>query len=190
MAPTAIPRRQFGRESPVVPLAGPASVLSGRGLHPTSSILAVDGFVESYAASRTPGVAKVVLADRALYRKLFWPTLAAIQELGGSATRQEVLSKVASPFTDDEQAETMPNGRTSRLRYYTSWNLTRLIRVGVVDNSRQGVCALSERGRAIAEADIDALWEEMRAAYRTLRQERQSTRPGLGRRLASRCARP
>jgi restriction system protein len=114
-----------------------------------------------------------MLADRPLYRELFWPTLRAIQELGGSATRQEILAKVASPFTEDEQAETMRNGRTSKLHYYTSWNLTRLKRVGVVDNSKQGVWTLTEQGRAITEDDIDALWEQMRAAYRKLRQERR-----------------
>jgi restriction system protein len=114
----------------------------------------------------------VTLADRPLYRELFWPTLRAIQELGGSATRQEVLAKVASPFSEDEQAETMPNGRTSRLHYYTSWNLTRLKRVGAIDNSKQGVWTLTERGRGIGEGDADALWEEMRAAYRKLRMQR------------------
>jgi restriction system protein len=115
----------------------------------------------------------VTLANRPLYRELFWPTLRAIQELGGSATRQEVLAKVASPFTEDEQAETMPNGRTSRLHYYTSWNLTRLKRVGAIDNSKQGVWTVTDRGRSIKEDDVDALWEETRAAYRKLRLERQ-----------------
>jgi restriction system protein len=115
----------------------------------------------------------VTLADRPLYRELFWPTLRAIQDLGGSATRQEVLAKVASPFTEDEQAEIMPNGRTSRLHYYTSWNLTRLKRVGAIDNSKQGVWTVTERGRGIKGDDVDALWEEMRAAYRKLRLERQ-----------------
>ena len=32
---------------------------------------------------------------------------------------------------------------------------------------------LTERGRGITEGDVDALWEEMRAAYRRLRLERQ-----------------
>ena len=117
----------------------------------------------------------MTLANRPLYRELFWPTLRAIQELGDSATRQELLAKVAAPFTEDEQAETMPNGRTSRLHYYTSWNLTRLKRVGAIDNSKQGVWTLTERGRGISEDDVDALWEEMRAAYRKLRLERRAS---------------
>jgi restriction system protein len=114
----------------------------------------------------------MALTDRPLYRELFWPTLKAIQDLGGSATRQEVLTEVASHFTVDEQAEVMPNGRTPRLHYYTSWNLTRLKRVGALDNSQQGVWAVTDRGRKITESDIESLWEEMRDAYRKLRQER------------------
>lgn len=117
----------------------------------------------------------MTLTDRPLHRDLFWPTLHAIQDLGGSATRQEVLSKVASAFTEGEQAELMPNGRTSRLHYYTSWNLTRLKRVGVIDNSEQGIWAVTRRGRDVKEVDIADLWDEMRAAYRMLRLERQQS---------------
>jgi len=118
------------------------------------------------------------LTDQPIYRDLFWPTLQAIQELGGSGTRQEVLSKVASGFTEDEQAEMMPNGRTSRLHYYTSWNLTRLKRIGLIDNSRHGVWAVTERGRGVDADDIDALWEENRVAYRQLRQQRRARSHG------------
>lgn len=131
------------------------------------------------SAIRAPDPERTVpLANRPLYRELFWPTLHAIQQLGGSATRQEVLTAVASRFTEEEQAETMPNGRTSRLHYYTSWNLTRLKRVGAIDNSEQGVWTLTERGRSIVESDVDTLWEEMRAAYRQLRRERKQADDG------------
>ena len=106
------------------------------------------------------------LSDQPIYRELFWPTLLAIRELGGSGTRQEVLAEVASQFSEAEQAEMMPNGRTSRLYYYTGWNLTRLKRIGLIDNSRQGVWALTERGRGVTEDDIEALWEEDQVAYR------------------------
>jgi restriction system protein len=110
-----------------------------------------------------------------MHRVLFWPTLRSIQELGGSATRREILAKVASDFSEAEQAEMMPNGRAPRLHYYTSWNLTRLKRVGVVDNSQQGVWTLTERGRGVREDQTDALWDEMRAAFRDLRAERDQT---------------
>lgn len=66
------------------------------------------------------------LPDRPLYRDLFWPTLKAIQGLGGSATRQEVFAKAIEigGYSEDQQAAVMPNGRTSRLAYYVSWSLT------------------------------------------------------------------
>jgi restriction system protein len=97
-----------------------------------------------------------------------WPTLHAIQELGGSASRQEVFAKVASGFPEGEQAEMMPNGRSSRLHYCTGWSLTGLKRDGVIDNLRQGVWALTERGRGMTEAQIDTLWDEMRVALQSL----------------------
>ena len=61
-------------------------------------------------------------------------------------------------FDDDAQADMMPNGPDSRLSYYAGWNLTRLKRIGLIDNSNQGVWALTERGRHTTEADIDELW--------------------------------
>lgn len=117
-------------------------------------------------------LAAVPLTERPIYRELFWPTLQAIQELGGSATRREVLAKVASRFSEADQAEMMPNQRVSRLHYYASWNLTRLKRVGAIENSRQGVWTLTDRGRSLTEKDADALWDEMLVAYRVLRAER------------------
>ena len=110
--------------------------------------------------------------ENPIYR-LLWPTIRAIKDLGGSATRQEVLAKVASGFAQREQAEMMPNGRTSRIHYYTGWTLTALKRVGVLENSRQGVWALTDRGRSLTEEDTDALWQEVRTAYRPLRDERR-----------------
>ena len=110
------------------------------------------------------------LTDRPLYRELFWPTLKVIQDLGGSATRQEVKAEVARHYSDEDQAEMMPNGRTSRLHFYTGWALARLRYAGAVDNSRQGVWALTERGRAATEDDVDDLWQQMLDAGRAQRQ--------------------
>lgn len=109
--------------------------------------------------------------DRVTPRDVFWPTLRAIQELGGSATRQELLAKVASMFTEAAQADMMPNGRESRVQYYAGWNLTRLKRIGLIDNSQQGVWALTERGRRTTEDEIDELWQEANLAFRDLRRE-------------------
>jgi restriction system protein len=110
----------------------------------------------------------------ALYRDLMWPTIHAVQVLGGSGTRQEIRAKAVEigGYTEEQQAEMMPNGRTSRLYYYVSWNLTRFKRIGLLDNSGGGVWSLTERGATATESDVPALHEEMVRAYRELRKER------------------
>ena len=69
----------------------------------------------------------------------------------------------------------MPNGRTTKIAYHVGWNLTRLKRIGLADNSQRGVWALTERGRKATEEDVPALWEERRVAYRQLRRERAAS---------------
>ncbi len=70
----------------------------------------------------------------------------------------------------------MPNGRTSRLAYYVSWSLTRLKRVGLVDNSQRGVWSLTERGQHASYDEVPALWEEMQRAYREAARDRPEPR--------------
>lgn len=103
-----------------------------------------------------------------------WPTIHAVQVLGGSGTRAEIRAKAVElgGYSEEEQAEMMPNGRTSRLYYYVSWNLTRFKRIGLLENSQRGVWTLTEQGANVVESDMPALQEEMVQAYRALRQER------------------
>jgi restriction system protein len=112
-----------------------------------------------------------------LHRQLFWTTLRALQELGGSGSRQEVSAKAAElgGYSEERQAELMPNGRTTKIVYHVGWNLTRLKRIGLADNSQRGVWSLTERGRNATEQDEPALWDERRVAYRELRRERLRT---------------
>jgi restriction system protein len=137
------------------------------------------------ADSATPVVAAKL--DRPLYRELFWPTLHAVQILGGSATRQEVLDKTVElvGYGEAEQAALMPNGASTRVNYYTGWSLTRLKRIGLLENSRRGVWAVTERGQQVCETDIPGLWEEVLEAYRQHHAERrqhgqpQGAEPGI-----------
>lgn len=133
------------------------------------------------ADSRAPITAAKV--DQPLYRELFWPTLRAVQVLGGSATRQEVLDKTVElgGYSEAEQAALMPNGASTRVNYYTGWSLTRLKRIGLLENSQRGVWAVTERGQQVSEADVPGLWEEVLAAYRQHHAERRQAagqRPG------------
>jgi restriction system protein len=111
-----------------------------------------------------------------VYRELFWTTLRALQELGGSGSRQEVAAQAAAlgGYAEAEQAALMPNGRTTRIAYYVGWNLTALKRIGLADNSQRGVWSLTERGRTATEEDVPVLWEESRTAFRQVRREREA----------------
>src|SRR5215216_1217392 len=83
-----------------------------------------------------------------IHQQLFWTTLLALQQLGGSGSRQEVIAKATElgGYSEEQQAELMPNGRTPKIAYHVSWNLTRLKRIGLADNSQRGVWSLTERG--------------------------------------------
>jgi restriction system protein len=113
-------------------------------------------------------------SDGALYRRLMWPTIRAIQLLGGSGTRSEIRAKAIEigGYSEAEQAEMMPNGRTSRLEYYVSWNLTRFKRIGLLENSERGVWSLAELAASVVEEDMPQLHEKIARAYRDLRRER------------------
>ena len=112
------------------------------------------------------------------YRTLLWPTLHALQELGGSGTLAEIRANAAEVggFTEDEQAEMMPNGRASRIDYYVAWALTRVKRIGLAENSAQGVWSLTPRGQAATADDADELNLEIGRAFRKLRQDKDSAK--------------
>lgn len=111
-------------------------------------------------------------------RSLLWPTLQALQELGGSGTLAEIRAEAArvGDFTEDEQAEMMPNGRSSRINYYVAWALTRGKRIGLAENSAQGVWSLTDRGQAATADDADAFNLEIGRAFRELRRSKASAK--------------
>jgi restriction system protein len=126
----------------------------------------------------TAGPSTEPLPDRRLYRELFWPVLHALQLLGGSATKQEIVEKAVElgGYNEDEQVALMPNGRTPRLSYYCSWMLTRLKGIELAENSSRGVWALTERGREATEDQVPALWAASSEQWRRSRQERRRRR--------------
>ena len=83
-------------------------------------------------------------------------TIAALKDLGGSATIQELDEKVVEleGVTEAEQAFTMPgNERQTRVNYYLAWARTYLKRGDALVNSARGVWALTESGAAITGLD-------------------------------------
>jgi restriction system protein len=99
--------------------------------------------------------------------KLMLATLKALHELGGSAGLHELDEHVIEleGVSEEEQAYTMPDGQTLKLKYYLRWARTYLKRGGALENSARGVWGLTEAGEK-----IDSL-AETEAIYRQVNEE-------------------
>jgi restriction system protein len=77
------------------------------------------------------------------------PVLSALRSLGGSARPAEVVEKVAEilGIGDAERSEPMSSG-TARFDNMVAWARFYLAKAGMVDASRRGVWALTDKGRA------------------------------------------
>ena len=76
------------------------------------------------------------------------PAIDALKALGGSGTPDEVVERIAQDLniSDEIQNEILPSGE-GRFRNRVRWSRLYLVREGLVDSSRRGVWALTERGR-------------------------------------------
>jgi restriction system protein len=113
------------------------------------------------------------------FKDLMWPTLQALDELGGSGTIQEILAKVLelSSFSEEQLQRLHRNGPETEIEYRLAWARTYLKFGGAIDNSRRGVWALQELGREMREEDMASIVAEYRAGSR--RQVDDST-PEIG----------
>ncbi|MEQ8651361.1 MAG: restriction endonuclease [Kiloniellales bacterium] len=87
--------------------------------------------------------------------KMMLATIKALQQIGGSASLQELDEQVVEmeDISEGEQALMMPDGKYRRLNYYLSWARTYLKRGGALENSSRGVWALTEVGETITSID-------------------------------------
>lgn len=95
-------------------------------------------------------------------RTLMWPTVLALRELGGSGRPAEIDAKVLElgSFTEAQQSEMIPSGRSTRLSYNMSWARTYLKRIRLAENSDRAVWTLTELGRTISESQCQELVRE------------------------------
>ena len=101
-------------------------------------------------------------------------TVEALQELGGSASIQELDERVIEleGVSEEEQALTMPRDENRpRVNYYLAWARTFLKRGGALDNSSRGVWALTELG-----AQIRSIEETRRIYEQVNAEERERAR--------------
>ena len=87
---------------------------------------------------------------------LMWPTIEALRETGGSASNEELLSKIIQreAISDEVASLVHTDGRQSRLGYNLAWAKTYLKKAGLLTNSQRGVWSLTEAGEAASRSQV------------------------------------
>ena len=101
--------------------------------------------------------------------RFFWPLIAALRELGGSAKPREAIDLVLDTLAipDDERAERTKSG-SLRVENQVHWARNYLVWAGLLDGSKRGWWQLSKEGWSLPleEQDHDsahALFKQVRA---------------------------
>lgn len=79
---------------------------------------------------------------------LLWPTLKALESLGGSASISEIPEQIAQDLGLPDSMLDIPHGDgpQSELSYRSAWARTYLRHIGAVDNSARGVWTITQAG--------------------------------------------
>ena len=82
---------------------------------------------------------------------LLWPTLNALEGSGGSASIEELTSRVATDMSlSDEILEVLhKDGLRTTVEYHAAWARTYLKMAGAIDNTARGVWAITNIGRDV-----------------------------------------
>lgn len=97
------------------------------------------------------------------FDELMWPALVAIQQLGGSATHEELLEKIIEIEHIPESVQNlMHTERQTKISYNLAWAKTYLGKIGALDNPSHGVWAITEKGKVLTEAAVKEIPAEVR----------------------------
>lgn len=96
------------------------------------------------------------MASGPRFIRFFWPVVAALRDLGGSARPREVIDLVLETLEvpDDERAERTKGG-SLRIDNQIHWARNYLVWAGLLDGSQRGRWALSHDGWSLALEDQD-----------------------------------
>src|SRR5713226_6724916 len=102
------------------------------------------------------------------FKELMWPSLEALKSTGGSASNQELLTRVIQIMGLPEEIQNAPHGDGPRteVEYRLLWARTYLRKVGAIDSSERGVWSITPAGRALTEADMQKLVAQVRGMSR------------------------
>lgn len=111
------------------------------------------------------------------YHELMWPVLAALKELGGSATIKEMHDRVVEDqqFSEDQQSISTKDGRMSEIEYRLHWARTHLKGIGAATNSARGVWTITQKGREITPAQMEADMKLWRAEIQAKAKAKQDS---------------
>lgn len=88
---------------------------------------------------------------------LLGPTIEALEQLGGSASNDEIHDKVVELMKLPDDVIEIPHddsGSITRLRYRMNWTRSYLKHVGALDNTQRGVWTLTAKGRSMTAAEL------------------------------------
>lgn len=90
--------------------------------------------------------------------KYFRPILEVLKELGGSGTASEVMDHVIEKMQipESEQEVVLKSGQ-SRVRNRIQWARFYLAHAGYIDSSKRGIWTITEEGKSVDLAKLDAL---------------------------------
>ena len=94
-----------------------------------------------------------------------WPTILALRDLGGSGNITEIEAKVLkdNEFTEAQQAELIPSGKSTKIAYYLAWARTNLKRIAAAENPAPAVWTLTKLGKSLTEEKCNQLGREWKA---------------------------
>lgn len=96
------------------------------------------------------------MAQVPAYSQMLWSTIVALKGLGGSATNDELLTKVVDVMQLSPDIQNVPHtdGRQSKVSYNLHWAKTYLKKAGYVDNSVRGVWTLTDAGETVTQVEV------------------------------------
>lgn len=119
------------------------------------------------------------------YLEMLYPTLQALDKLGGSGTKDEIDREAVRimGLSDDQLAVEFPPEATqkgSKVIHRLAWARTYLKKFDAIDNSRRGVWTLEAAGRKYLELDPVEGTKTLRAADSEVRRQSRVRRVEAG----------
>jgi len=96
---------------------------------------------------------------------LFWPVVAALHQLDGSADNDQLIEKVGQIIHLPDELTAIPHksGPMTEFGYRIAWVKSWLKWGEIVDNPQRGVWVLTEKGRTATEAEVNEVRSRRRA---------------------------